>query len=206
MDGSAESLPLPSGYADLVVCHIVLVNLPRVLPAVSEMARVARRGGVVAAVEPFGKSIYWNPNPEFDAVNREASQAFGRGVWGIRSELMGYPEEETERQLQYPGVFQSAGLTNVEAHGLLSLFLLSDKRRPTKETVAWLRNRLRLLEEDRERVALVQRRGGATSELTKRYHRLNRKYLEQLLANPDLIGSTNEVEANGRIVVVGFKS
>lgn len=203
--GTAEEIPLPSDYSDLAVCHIVLNNLPDVSLAVREMVRVTKRGGIVAAVEPFGRGVSYNPDRRLDETNPAADEAFGKGVWELRKRLMVYPEDKEDRQTHYPEIFSEAGLRNIEAHGLLSVFLLSDPRRRTNDLVNWLQSRLDLLEKDGERLALIQARGGADQELTKEFLTRNKEYIKNLLRNPKKIAATHELESVGRIVVVGFK-
>lgn len=48
--GSAERLPFADGDFDVVVCHLVLLWLRDPVAALREMARVTRKGGVVAAL------------------------------------------------------------------------------------------------------------------------------------------------------------
>ncbi len=48
----AEQMPIRSDSADLVICRRLLMNLPTPLSAVQEMTRVAKPGGLVAAMEP----------------------------------------------------------------------------------------------------------------------------------------------------------
>ncbi len=49
----AEQMPIRSDSADLVICRRLLMNLPKPQYAVQEMTRVARPGGLVAAMEPW---------------------------------------------------------------------------------------------------------------------------------------------------------
>src|SRR2546426_4700166 len=63
--GNAYDLPLKSESADLVVCQSLLNNLDNPLRALKEMARVARRGGTVGAIESDDDSkIYYDPIDE----------------------------------------------------------------------------------------------------------------------------------------------
>ncbi len=48
----AEQMPMRSDSAGLVICRRLLMNLPTPQYAVQEMTRVARPGGLVAALEP----------------------------------------------------------------------------------------------------------------------------------------------------------
>ncbi len=49
---AAEQIPIQSDWADLVVCRRLLMNLPKPSAAMGEMVRIAKRGGLVAAIEP----------------------------------------------------------------------------------------------------------------------------------------------------------
>ncbi len=205
MDGTAESIPLPTGFSDLTVCHIVLNNLPDVPRAVAEMARVTKRGGIVAAIEPIGRSVSYIPDPRLNKLSERAGKAFGMGVWKPRWEAIDYSGDLENKQTRYPEVFRSCGLERVEAHGLLSVFLLSDCRRDRDEIVKWLRDRLELSERDEERTRVILKRGGLEEPLIEETHRLNREYLRRLIEDPELISTTHELETVGRIVTVGFK-
>ena len=48
----AENLPFADASFDLVTCQTVLIHLPDPGPAIDEMVRVARPGGVILAAEP----------------------------------------------------------------------------------------------------------------------------------------------------------
>jgi ubiquinone/menaquinone biosynthesis C-methylase UbiE len=50
--GDAVALPFADGTFDLVTCQTVLMHLPDARAALREMLRVAKRGGLVLAVEP----------------------------------------------------------------------------------------------------------------------------------------------------------
>ncbi|MCW4036908.1 MAG: class I SAM-dependent methyltransferase [Candidatus Bathyarchaeota archaeon] len=203
--GTAESIPLPSAYSDLTICHIVLNNLPDVPRAVREMARVTKRGGIVAAVEPIGSSVSYIPDPRLNELGEKASKAFGMGVWKPRWEAIDYSKDLKNKQARYPEVFRSCGLEGVEAHGLLSVFLLSDPRRDRDEIAGWLKDKLDFIVGDEERSRVILERGGLEEPLIEEYHRLNREHLQRLIEDPEQISNTHELETVGRIVTVGFK-
>ena len=205
LNGTAEEIPLPSDYSDLTVCHIVLNNLPDIPRAVREMARVTNSGGVVAAIEPIGGSVSYQPDRRLGELNEEARRAIGRGIWELRSKEIYDRELPESWRARYSEVFHSCGLERVEAHGLLSVFLLSDARRDREEIIAWLEERLEFDERDEERKRVVLRRGGMDEGTIDEVIGANREHIKGLLENPDTISETHQLETVGRIVTVGFK-
>ncbi len=169
------------------------------------MARVTKRGGIVAAIEPIGSSVSYNPDPRLNELGEKASKAFGMGVWKPRWEAIDYSKDLENKQARYPEVFRSCGLERIEAHGLLSVFLLSDTRRDREVVLAWLRDRLELSERDEKRMRIILERGGLEKSLMDKFLAQNREHLKELVENPDLISETHELETVGRIVTVGFK-
>ena len=104
--GDALRLPYASGTFAAVVCHFVLLWLPDPAAALREMARVAKRGGAVAAfAEPdYGGRIDYPPAlAELGQMQAAALRRQGA-------------EPEMGRRLA--GLFHDAGLARVET-GLL---------------------------------------------------------------------------------------
>lgn len=118
--GNALHLPFPAGTFDAVVCHFLLLWIPDPLPALAEMARVARPGGtVIAFAEPdYGARIDYPPELEvlgqlqFAALRRQGA--------------------EPEMGRRVSGLFHAAGLSEVET-GLLGG---QWKGAPTEEQMA----------------------------------------------------------------------
>ena len=160
---------------------------------------------MVASIEPFSRGVSYTPDPVLQEMNEKTGRAFGMGVWGLRSELMDYPEAPKHRQARYPEVFHSCGLRDVEAHGLLSVFLLSDARRDRGEVKRWLEDRLKFYVGDRERSQVIMARGGLDEETIAEAQELNERHLRRLVENPEIIPETHELESVGRIVTIGFK-
>jgi ubiquinone/menaquinone biosynthesis C-methylase UbiE len=75
LKGTAEKIPLPDGFADLTVCHIVLSNLPDVPRAVAEMTRVTKKDGIVAAIEPGESRMHYSSDPTLDSMEEKVSLA-----------------------------------------------------------------------------------------------------------------------------------
>jgi SAM-dependent methyltransferase len=59
--GDLAALPLPDGSVDAAVCALALVHLPDLGPALAELARVVRPGGliVISDVHPFLTTLGW---------------------------------------------------------------------------------------------------------------------------------------------------
>jgi len=206
LKGTAENIPLPDQFADLTACHIVLNNLPDVHQAVAEMTRVTKGGGILATIEPFGGSINYYPDPRLNELEEKISQAYGKGVWDLRSKLIDYSKDLERKRSRYPEVFYSCGLVNVEVHGILSAFLLSDPRRDREEILRWLERWLSFHEQDWGRMREILQRGGLSEPLIQEYYEAKKAYLENLVKHPEQIPKTHELQTASRIVTVGFKS
>ena len=204
--GKAEEIPLPTNFSDLTVCHIVLCNLPDVYMAVEEMTRITKNGGIVCAIEPCGGAVEYFPDPEITEIKKKAGNAFRKGVWDLRTKLMDYSKSLENKQARYPEVFNSCGLTGVEAHGLLSVVLLSDPRRSSEEMLQWMKDRLASYEEDQKRLGVMLERGGLERPIIDEYHRLWKRYLGTLARNAEQIIRTHELQAVGRLVTIGSKT
>ena len=203
--GTAEDVPLPNGFSDLTVCHIVLNILPDVYRAVSEMARITKSGGIVAAIEPGGGGISYYPDPKLNEMEEVFRKAYGKGIWDLRRELMDYSQELKQKRARYAEVFHSVGLIDVEAHGILSVFLLSDPRYNQKEIINWLGKRLHIHENSRERVRTIVKRGRLLESLIQEYYEAKKAYLSNLVRHPEQIPKTHELQTTSRVVTVGFK-
>ena len=66
VEAFAESMPLPSGSFDLVVCRVAAHHFSDLPKAMGEMTRLAKPGGRVAIIDMEG-----NDDPAIDALNHE---------------------------------------------------------------------------------------------------------------------------------------
>jgi ubiquinone/menaquinone biosynthesis C-methylase UbiE len=205
LKGTAENIPLPGEFADLTVCHVVLSNLPDVFRAVAEMARVTKKDGMVAAIEPGESRMHYSPDPKLDEMEEKMLQAYGRGIWDLRSRLIDFSKDLKKKNARYAEVFNNCGLRNVEAHGLLSVFLLSDPRRDSTEILGWLKKRLFLFERDWDRAKVILQRGGFEGPLIQAYFKAEKAYLSMLIEHPEQISKTHELQTYSRTVTIGFK-
>lgn len=203
--GNVWKIPLESNYADLVVSHIVLSNIPRQFDAILEMKRVAKIGGKVAVIDPAKGGGQYFPDERLNELTNKFHTAFGTAIdkgWHQRFDMSSYIEDF---HLRIPQLLLKAGLTDVHMNGYLSTFLLCDTRRSTKEMRAYLRAKLSIwkkLEKRNEKCALL---GGMKEQ---EFHELFQRYtdyLENLIAHPGKIKKTPEVHIVSRVIVRGNK-
>lgn len=115
--GDAQSLPIDSAACDAVVCGFALNFFPRPGPAIEEMARVTKPGGVVAA-------YVW------DYAGR---MQFMRHFWNAATALDSaavHLDEGRRFPLCNPGplakLFQAAGLTGVDVRPIDAWTVFAD--------------------------------------------------------------------------------
>jgi len=203
--GNVWKIPLESNYADLVVSHVILSNIPRQLDAILEMRRVAKIGGKVAVIDPAKGGGQYFPDERLNELSGKFMTAFGTAIdkgWRERFDMSAYVENY---HLRIPELFLKAGLVDVTLNGHLSTFLLCDIRRSTKEMQSYLQAKLDLwktLLRRNEKCALVGgMKGEEFRELSKKYI----SYLEDLIAHPRKIKKTPEVNIVSRVIVCGRK-
>ena len=203
--GSIYNIPLPDNYADLVVCHIVLCNIPRQYDAILEMKRVAKIGGKVVVIDPAGGGGTYYPEKRLNELHEKFRRAFGTALhkeWRQKLDMSTYIEKV---HLKLPELFLKAGLKNITLNGYLSTFLLCDTRHSAEEMRGYLKARLdlwRKLKKRNEECALI---GGMSEEEYEELFQRYTSYLESMIRNPDKIGQTAEVEIVSRVIVCGDK-
>ena len=203
--GSIYKIPLPDNYADLVVCHIVLCNIPRQFDAILEMKRVAKVCGKVVVIEPArGGGIYY-PDERLNELYEKFRKAFGTALdkeWRQKLDMSNYTENI---HLKLPELFIKAGLTDITLNGYLSTFLLCDLRHEIEEMRNYLEARLDLWRKLKERNKECARIGGMSTEEFKELFQRYAEYLDDMIMNPNKIRQTAEVEIVSRVIVCGNK-
>ena len=201
--GNIWKIPLESNYADLVVAHVVLSNIPRQLDAILEMKRVAKIGGKVAVIDSAKSGGHYFPDDRLNELYDQFHKAFGTAIdkeWRQKLDMSDYIED---LHFKIPQLFLKARLTDVTMNGHLSTFLLCDTRRSTKEMKTYLQAKLELwrkLAKRNKKLALVS--GMKEEEFNELYQRYT-DYLEDLITHPKKIKKTPEVNVVSRVIVCG---
>lgn len=114
----ARQTGLAAASFDLVHCRTPLANLPEPGAVVAEMARLAKPGGWVAAVEPDTELVLCYPRHRaFDRLCETFPAAFGRNG----------ADPSIGRRV--PELLRQAGLTDVEAESRTQMYPAGNSRR-----------------------------------------------------------------------------
>jgi len=204
--GNIHKIPTRDDYADLVVCHIVLCNIPRQFDAILDMKRATKIGGKVVVIDPAkGGGIYY-PDKRLNELNEKFRKAFGTALYKEWSEKRHDMTKYIENvYLRLPQLFLKAGLTNTTLNGYLSTFLLCDTRRNIKEIRRWLKARLDLWQKLKQRNKESALIGGMSKEEFEELFQRYADYLGSLVNNPEKIRHTAQVEIVSRVIVCGNK-
>jgi ubiquinone/menaquinone biosynthesis C-methylase UbiE len=203
--GNIWRIPLQSNYADLVVTHVVLSNIPRQLEAILEMKRVAKIGGRVAVIDSPRLGGHYSPDQRLNELYDRYHKAFGTAIdkeWRQKLDMSSYIENF---HLRIPQLFLDAQLADLSLSGHLSAFLLCDARRTTEEMKAYLQARLNLwkrLEKRNRKCAIV---GGMKEEEFNELFQGYKDYLVDLITHPEKIKKTPEVNLISRVIACGTK-
>lgn len=173
--------------------------------AVSEMVRVTKGGGIVAAIEPGGGGISYYPDQKLNELEESTDEAYARAIWDLRSKMMDYSKDLKHKRARYPEAFYSSGLIKVEVHGIFSAFLLSDPRRNPQEVFLWIQRRMIVHESGWDRKKEALRLSGLSEDVIQEYYRTKKSYLEGLIRHPENISKTHEFQAVSRTITIGFK-
>lgn len=205
MVGSIYEIPLPDNYADLVVCHIVLCNIPRQFDAILEMKRVTKIGGKVAVIEPAGGGGIYFPDERLNELYKKFRKAFGTTLdkeWRQKLDMSKYLENI---HLKLAELFLKAGFKNTTLNGYLSTFLLCDSQHEIGEMLEHLKARLNVWRKLRRRNEECAHKGGMSREEFQELFQKYAGYLTNLIRNPEKIKETPEVEIISRVIASGEK-
>ena len=109
--GNVTSLPFEDDYFDVAHCHAVLMHIPDTQPALAEVKRVLKPGGIIASREAIVASSFLEPQPQ------EITDA-----WGVFSNLVqgngGHPHFGKELK----GALLEAGFADIRCSASFDFF------------------------------------------------------------------------------------
>lgn len=118
LTADARRTGLPSGSFDLVFSRTLLINIPEPAGVVAEMARLARPGGQVAAMEyDVEYALCYPPHPAFDRICEIFTAAF----------LRTGADPQIGRKV--PEMFRQAGLADIGVEARAPVYPAAHQRR-----------------------------------------------------------------------------
>jgi ubiquinone/menaquinone biosynthesis C-methylase UbiE len=201
--GNAYKLQMQDDFADRVVCQTLLWTLPDPKPAVREMVRVCKPGGLVGAVEGgFDHKIFHFPQDS--ALTRLELKV-------VKAEAKGYQKEhglDTGLGYKLPAVFRESGLKRIRLDGIASVWLEQDDRVPLDHKIALNRFKLGNLRRNRgfsdeDRHTLMA--GGMKITEIKELERLKMNRTLRRARNSSLFETDASMNAVIRFIVTGLK-
>ena len=195
--------PLPDNLADLVICHILLCNVPDISAAVKGMIKVAKPGCTVCSIEPVFLGGF-SPDPRAKLIV-EGHSANIDGAWIRRKELIHYPEKYPYSHHVYPRIFAECGLTRIETHALASCHYDGDWRSTREDTIQNARDWLNLLHKHKKRYEANLKRSGWKKDKIEAFFKAWREYHTEILRNPEKILKEHSVYMKCSMVTIGQK-
>jgi len=199
--GFIEDPPLPADSADLVICYVLLCNVPDIRAAVKGMIRTTKPEGIVCAIEPVFLGGF-SPDPR-EKLIVEGHSANIDGAWIKRRKLLHYPKEYPYDQYVYPRIFAECRLSRIEVHALSSCHYDGDWRLTTEDAIQTAREWLGLLEKHKKRYEANLKRSGWKTDKIEALFKAWREYHTETLKNPGKRDHSIYVKCN--MVTVGHK-
>ncbi len=198
--GEAYKIPVEDGFSDLTCCRTVLMHLQDPVKAVREMARVTKKGGMVAAVERGRMQSFWDPKDQaFAKMSEKMNKCWVDGFRKLDGVDYAIGDE-------LPRIFMNAGLSKIKAELSTDTWLNCDSRRKLADIKAELRFDLQVAEERKavDRKALLA--GGATGQGVDRYFRLYNERARRLLSDDGKLRRDGSFYAASWYLVAGQKT
>ncbi len=197
--GDAYNIPVEDSWADLVCCRTLLMHLTEPLKAVEEMARVAREGGTVAAVERGRvNSAYIPGNDRVTKLAIRLEQAYVDGVRKLEGKYFDIGN-------RLPTIFHEAGLREIIAEVQADTYLTSDPRRRLEDVRDELAFYFATFKETKKLDAKAMEAGGASRREIDEYNRWFEKWATELLDNNEKLRNDTVFSTGGIVLVAGRK-
>jgi len=197
--GDALSIPIEDDYSDLTCCRTVLMHLQDPQKAVSEMTRVTRPGGLVAAIEGGRMVSFLDPrDEEFTDLSYETNQAWLRAIRRLEGKEFKIGE-------RLPSIFQEAGLHDIQSEIHADAWLYCDPRRRLEDIKAELRFESSLSRESRRRDRKYLEKGGLSQAKISRYYRKYERRVKELLSDDKKLRTDASFYGATFVLVTGRK-
>jgi ubiquinone/menaquinone biosynthesis C-methylase UbiE len=197
--GDALSVPIEDDYSDLTCCRTVLMHLKDPQKAVSEMTRVTKPGGLIAAIEGGRMVSFVDPrDEEYTELSYETNQAWLRAI----KKLEGKEFKIGER---LPSIFQETGLYDIQSEIHADAWLYCDPRRRLRDIKAELRFESSLSRESRRRDRNYLEKGGLSRANINRYYRKYDRRVKELLSDDKKLRTDASFYGATFVLVTGRK-
>ena len=200
--GKAEALPFKDTFADRVVCQAVLWMMADPRPALKEMIRVCKRGGMVGAIEGGWDSIIHYVPDDRRLTELEQKWMVARAE-GSRK-LYGY-DRGTGYKLA--AVFDELGLKRVRVDPYAYGWFGADDRVPLEYKLEDFMDEVRGFEKPRsaeegKRVLLA---GGMSESEVEELRRLSYERAKRMIRRPELIPKDFAMNSGILFITTGTK-
>lgn len=197
--GDASQVPLDDNYADLVCCRTLLIHLEDPARAVREMIRVAKPGGMVAAIEHGHLNSFYDPEErEFTELVHESDHAMLSGVQKLEGKDYGIGEK-------LPSMFLNAGLTEVKAELQGEAWMFCDSRLDPKYVKAELQFGLQSFQERKKRLHRALLAGGMNRKKVDTMFRIQERRFKELLSDDARLRRDATFSGQALFLVAGRK-
>ncbi len=197
--GDVLSIPIEDDYSDLTCCRTLLMHLQNPKSAVSEMTRITKPGGLVAAIEGGRMVSFLDPeDEEYTELSREANEAWLRAIRKLEAKEFKIGE-------RLPSIFQKAGLEEVRAEIHADAWLYCDPRRKLSDIKDQLEFEFSLSKENRGRDRKYLSVGGLSRAKVSKYYRAHDRKVRQLLSDDRKLRANTSFYGATFVLVTGRK-
>ncbi len=198
--GDAYSIPIETGFADLTCCRTLLMHLQDPLRAVREMVRIAKPGGLVAALEGGRMNSFYDPGDEsYNELARRASDAWLQGIRKL-------DRKEFRIGEKLPSIFQKAGLTGIMAEVQGDAWLDCDPRRKLRDVKEQLKFEYAISKETRKLDRRYLNAGGMSRREVNDYFYRYEARTKRLLSDDNRLRNSTAFYGAAFIITTGRKA
>ncbi len=198
--GDAYRLPIEDNFADLTCCRTLLMHLTDPARAVSEMARVTKLRGIVAAVEPGRMRSFYDPeHEELVELDEEMGRAYLKGVRKVEGKEMGIGE-------RLPSIFLTAGLGELRVEIVADAWMPCDARHTKYHAREFMEYTYLLFKQGKKDERRILRAVGVPPRKITSYHDQCEAWYRHLLSEGEKLRTSAMVVASTSFVITGRKT